>query len=305
MLKKHPITNNDLPFASSINYAFMKLLFTLFIALVTCTTCAQKKEKKFASPAGYDLNQPEKIMLPAMLLEISGITFNTKDPNMLLAQQDEDGRLFYFNPKAEKINVVKFAGPGDYEDLAIVNDRVVMLRSDGTCFTFPLLLSYQKVISAVKTEDLLPKGEYESLASGQDGRLYVLCKQCTIDKKTDQTTGYILKLLPNGSLSKEDTFSINTQEITNFTDWKGKAFRPSALTLNPNGKEWYILSSINKLLVITDLSWHVKAAYSLNPKLFNQPEGMAFDHHNNLYISNEGGKGGQATLLKFTYNAKK
>jgi len=281
----------------------MKLFFTLLIALVTCIACAQKKEKNFTSPEGYDFNQPEKIMLPAMLLEISGITFNTKEPNTLFAQQDEDGYLFYFEPQSEKINAVKFAGPGDYEDLAIVNDRVVMLRSDGTYFTFPLLLSYPKTVSAVKTENLLPKGEYESLASGQDGKLYALCKQCTIDKKTDQTTGYILKLLPNGSLVKEGTFSINTREINHFTHWKGKAFRPSALTQNKNRKEWYILSSINKLLVITDLSWKVKAAYSLNPKLFNQPEGMAFDHHNNLYISNEGGKGGQATLLKFTYNA--
>ncbi|MEI9955485.1 MAG: SdiA-regulated domain-containing protein [Ferruginibacter sp.] len=63
--------------------------------------------------------------------------------------------------------------------------------------------------------------------------------------------------------------------------------------------EWYILSSVNKLLVITDNNWKVQKTYPLDASLFNQPEGIAFDKQGNLYISNEGGDSGKGTILKF------
>jgi uncharacterized protein YjiK len=38
----------------------------------------------------------------------------------------------------------------------------------------------------------------------------------------------------------------------------------------------------------------------LNPSLFKQPEGLAFDRRGNMYISNEGA-GGDANVLLFNY----
>jgi len=264
--------------------------------------CAQKNEKHYDSPVGYNFNQPERKILPGMLQEVSGITFAEGNNHILYAQQDEDGRLFYLNLRNMDVQSVKFAGAGDYEDLAISDQNVVMLRSDGTFYTFPQQTSYQKEIPAIKTDKLLPKGEYESLASAPGSQqLYVLCKQCHIDRKTESTTGYSLEVNPDGTLSRQGSFSISNKEISKFVDLKGKAFRPSALTKNKKSDEWYVLSSINKLLVITDAHWKVKAAYPLNPKLFNQPEGIAFDQNNNLYISNEAGNKSDATLLKFIY----
>ncbi|GAA4799584.1 hypothetical protein GCM10023231_30460 [Olivibacter ginsenosidimutans] len=284
----------------------MKSIFTLYIALIACIACAQKKEKTFTSPEGYDFNQPEKITLPHMLQEISGITFKDGEPHTLFAQQDEKGSLFYFNPDATKdMKAVTFGPEGDYEDLALTGKWVILLRSDGSFFTFPFSSTYPEQITAVKTEKLLPKGEYESLATGDDQKLYALCKQCAVDKDGKQTTGYTLQVSPNGTISQLTSFSIPTKNIKNVVSFKGKAFRPSALTKHPTNNEWYILSSINKLLVITDFSWKVKAAYALNPKLFNQPEGIAFDKQHNLYISNEAGNKGNATLLKFSYRKNK
>ncbi len=43
------------------------------------------------------------------------------------------------------------------------------------------------------------------------------------------------------------------------------------------------------MLVVTDTAWNIKQVYTLDPALFNQPEGITFDIDNNLYISNEGG----------------
>ncbi|WP_134088053.1 SdiA-regulated domain-containing protein [Olivibacter sp. XZL3] len=280
----------------------MRALFTAYIAMMACGACAQKKEASFTSPANYHLDRPERIELPAELKEVSGITFLNGDPNTLFAQQDEDGHLYYLRPGDKSANYIKFAEQGDYEDLTINNKHFVLLRSDGSFFSFPLQQPDRADTRAVMSEKILPKGEYESLAtSTADNRLYVLCKQCNVDKKTSQTTGYVIKLEANGKLTRTESFVIDNKEISKHTKLKGKAFRPSALAKNEKTNEWYILSSINKLLVIADNNWKVKEAHLLDPKLFNQPEGMAFDKDNNLYISNEAGDTEKATLLKFVY----
>lgn len=280
----------------------MRALFTVYIAMIAWGACAQKKEAPFTSPANYSFNRPERIELPAELKEVSGITFLNGDPNTLFAQQDEQGHLYYLRPGDQSVQYIKFAGKGDYEDLAISNEHFILLRSDGSFFSFPLEQPYGANSSSVISEKVLPKGEYESLAtSTANNRLYVLCKQCNIDKKATHTTGYVIKLEINGKLTKTESFTIDNKQINDHAKLKGKAFRPSALAKNERTNEWYILSSINKLLVIADNNWKVKEAHILDPKLFNQPEGMAFDKDNNLYISNEAGDTEKATLLKFVY----
>ena len=103
-----------------------------------------------------------------------------------------------------------------------------------------------------------------------------------------------------GTVSYKGEFQIDEGDIDRFAGLKGKRFRPSALTQNPRTKEWFILSSINKMLVTANEKWEITGAYPLDPSLFNQPEAIAFDHDWNLYIGNEGGdKARNATLLKF------
>jgi uncharacterized protein YjiK len=69
---------------------------------------------------------------------------------------------------------------------------------------------------------------------------------------------------------------------------------------HPVQNKLYIVSSIGKLLVITDLKGRVEEAFSLNPSVFRQPEGLTFAPNGDMFISNEGGDG-MATLLKFAY----
>ena len=57
----------------------------------------------------------------------------------------------------------------------------------------------------------------------------------------------------------------------------------------------------NKLLVVTDLEWKIKAVHKLNSTVFNQPEGLAFDNQHNLFISNEGDEITDGNIIKFRY----
>lgn len=279
----------------------MKPLFLCFL-LFSIMACGQKKEYK--SPPGYDLLRPEKFVMPGVLQEISGIALNNGNASVLFAHQDEDGTLFYFRPGSKIIKHTRFAKKGDYEDVAILRGYVIVLRSDGVLFTFPLHeVSQERIKNVIEWKQLVPPGEYEGLAvNPKSNQVAVLCKQCKDDHAEKKTSGTLLQLSQNGALTPSRSFEISTHEIEKHAGIKKLNFKPSALTQNPVTGEWYILSSVNKMLVITDPTWSVKAVYILKPSLFIQPEGIAFDQQNNLYIANEGRDGSPGTILKFKKN---
>jgi uncharacterized protein YjiK len=275
--------------------AFTLLISIPFLLLNLQNANAQQKG------LSYELTKPEKFVLPNALIEISGITFPKGNSDILFAHQDEEGILFYFRPGDKVIKQVQFGKKGDYEDIAICGNTVVLLRSDGVLFTFPLSEALNgKINKTKKWEGFLPSGEYESLAfDPQKNVLIVLCKVCKSDKEGKKTTGTILRLSNEGKATWVSQFSIDTQKIAMTAGKKKGHFQPSALTKNILTKEWFVLASVNKLLVVFDENWNFKSAYPLNPSVFLQPEGIAFDSNNNLYISNEGDKVNAGNLLKF------
>lgn len=275
----------------------------LFAGLFS-TACAQKKQ--YPCPKGYDLNKPQKIIMPQSLEEVSGITFYRGNPDTLYAEQDEEGVLFYLRPGDTRPGRCKFGKNGDYEDLAIANERVIMLRSNGHIYTFPFSeVRQEEALNVTVNKDLLPDGEYEGMyADEQKQLLYVLCKQGCTDKTTKTSKGFIFQLLPDGTITQKGEFLINVKDIESLAKEKKINFHPAALAFNTRTAEWYIVSSVNKMLVITDPSWKVKAVYKLNPALYIQPEGIAFDNQGNLYISNEGNELNRGNVLKIAYSQR-
>jgi SdiA-regulated len=284
----------------------MKLLTLLFILSLLKITpgCKQSHSPVKDSTAEYDLTKPVIYKMLPVLDEISGISFLNGNSDTLYAEQDEEGKLFYFHLGDKEVRHTKFSKRGDYEDVAICNGAVIMLRSDGTLFTFPLSEIENKEIENVDEQNgILPEGEYESLfADESENNLYVLCKNCIDDKTDENITGHILKVSVNGKLIPERNFSIDIKSIADKLQRKNFRFKPSGMAQNKKTKEWYIISSVNKMLLITDDKWKPVHEYSLSPVLFTQPEGISFDKENNLYISNEIGNGQNGIILKFMFN---
>lgn len=285
----------------------MKKLSTLFIiffalfSMLSAISCINKKA--YTSPPGYDLTMPVKYNMPEKLTEISGITFRNGKSDSIYAEEDEKGRVYYFKLGDKEINHSEFGKGGDYEDIATLGNQVVMLRSDGVLFVFPFnQLRNNQIDNVQKWNDVLPQGEYEGLYGDEkSNQLYALCKHCS-DEKTSKVCGiYSFTLAADGTVEKSGEFAINVKEIEEKTGQKKISFHPSALAKNQQTNEWYVLSSVNKMLVVTDSDWKVKEVYPLNPGVFRQPEGIAFDGQNNLYISNEGDKVSTGNILKFSY----
>ncbi len=194
----------------------------------------------------------------------------------------------------------KFGKHGDNVDVSICNGCVIMIRSDGVLFTFSLSEANNEKADNVKEwDDILPSGEYEALCSiDANGQVYLACKHYSADKTSNRTSGYIFKLGNNGSLTATGSFEINVRDIEKKIGIDKISFHPSALTQNPFTKEWYILSSVNKLLVFADK----EEVNALNPSLIPQPEGIGFDKRHPLHISNERNTAAYRTVLKFVYH---
>ncbi|RFM28930.1 SdiA-regulated domain-containing protein [Deminuibacter soli] len=272
----------------------------LLVALLAATACYRTS---FSSPHGYNLVRPDRTELnSSSLAEISGIAFHGRSFDTFYAINDEHGKLFYFTRSNPKPVSAKFGRSGDYEDVTITKEKVVVLKSDGELFVFPFSLAHQtEVDSAVTKVAQLPKSEYEGLYADSTGRLYVLCKHCEADNPNKAITVYTLVPDSAATYRLDKTISIDVNMIKKLSDEKRMRFNPSCLAQHPITKEWYIISSVNKLLVITDPDFNVKEAYALKPNLFRQPEGLAFDARGNMYITNEGKEDEVADLMMFPY----
>jgi hypothetical protein len=285
---------------------FSHVLTVLLLTVLTSFlqfSCGEKKAAAQQSPAGYDITKPKKYGMPDILQEISGFAFNKGDEKVVYAQQDEDGLLFTLPLGTKDETKTKFASKGDYEDVAVAKGLIIMLKSNGTLYTFPIGETKNEEAKNVKEiKDLVPKGEYEGMhADETTGKIYVLCKTCKVDKGTKNASGYILTLQADGNVTSTGTFSVDAGSLDQLTGKKKGAFHPSALAIHPLSKEWFIVSSMNKLLVVTDANFKVKGAYHLSSNEFNQPEGIAFDQKGNLYISNEGSETQVGNILRFDY----
>ncbi|WCT11844.1 SdiA-regulated domain-containing protein [Mucilaginibacter jinjuensis] len=293
--------NSTTKISKRIKYVSVAMGVFAVFALLSCV-----EKVNYESPQGYNLNKPKKFFMPDNLEEISGLAFNKGDANRMYVEEDENGRVYYMKPGEKEAKFSTFKQTGDFEDIAIANGQVIMLQSKGKLYTFPLSeVNGQKITNAQEFKDLLPKGEFEGLYANEEGKVYVMCKHCEMDKTSKQTTGFIFNLSNDGKLAAADTFKINVKHIAQQLNSNQKVtFHPSALAQNPRSKQWYVLSSVNKLLVILNEDFKVMQVFKLNPSVFLQPEGIAFDSQNNLYISNEGDKIDPGTVLKFTYSGK-
>ena len=93
----------------------------------------------------------------------------------------------------------------------------------------------------------------------------------------------------------------DVKAIRTLLDDNRNEFKPSAAAINPIQKKIYMIASVGKVLVITDLLGKVEHAFPISPILFPQPEGLTFAANGDLYISNEMATEERATILRFPY----
>ncbi|HUC81878.1 MAG TPA: SdiA-regulated domain-containing protein [Flavisolibacter sp.] len=275
-----------------------KCLLRIAIVLMTAglISCGQEDH---TSPAGYSLNNPKRSDLGKALEEISGIFF-VKEDSSLLAISDSKERVFQINLKTQKLQDYTdkvIPKDADLEDIVKVDSSVFLLMSRGELIE---LAPGEEDSSNIKRYSLGLSGsnDFETLYYDPTVQgLILLCKSCAQEKGTGVRTAFKFDLRSR-TFDKEPFYTISTEKVEDLLKNTDIKFAPSAAAIHPVSKRLFILSSAGQLLVVTDTRGQVIEAYTLNPDLYPQAEGIAFAPNGDMYISNEG-KYGNATLFYF------
>lgn len=270
--------------------------FLLFFLIVVFIACDNKKDP-VSSPKGYDFNNPIVVKLPLELDEISGLSYYAKDKSVF-AINDEKGQLYKITPFPDlQIRHWKFSSKADYEDIVLLDSSFYILQSRGIITV--VKFHDQDTIAADDIPFPYPgKMEFETLLyNPSTNMLELLCKNCDEDKKS-KVSSFTFDPLTNQFVDSAKLIDVGAV----FDKMEDKKFhlRASAAAIHPFTGDMYVISAINKLLLVFDKQMNIISFHKL-PAIFKQPEGMTFSDNGALIISNEAADAGAANLLIFNY----
>ena len=272
------------------------VLSILFLGIADC-----KSKRVRYTPTGYDITKPENTELGNKLREISGICW--VNDSLMLANNDEAGKIFAINLKDMKdftYRNVEFGKKEDYEDIVRVDSSIYLLISTGQIVEVTGYTNEENIQSTIVATIGGKDNEFESLYYDPSiHSLIMLCKNC--NKEKDKIRSAFRFDLATKTLIDTPYFTIDLDIIRKKLDDSRAEFRPSAAAIHPVQNKLYIVSSIGKLMVVTDTKGKVQQTIPISPIMFPQPEGITFAANGDMYISNESPLDERATLLKFNY----
>jgi len=252
----------------------------------------------------YRLDSPDLVhVLPHSLDEISGLT--PIDSVHVAAVQDEKGTLFILNVETGKIvDSVRFAGRGDFEGVEAIGNQIFVLRSDGDLFTFSsdrTTWSNRTPSKRIRTR-LSRRYDAEGLAyDATSGTVLIVCKEYP-GKGFRRSRAVYTFDLRSKKVSDDPAFILSSDSLAIALGESRKMhsrFKPSAIAVHPSSGNLFLLSSPNRLLLVSDWSGHILAVQKLDKDIIRQPEGIAFMPDGALIIASEAA-GGRAVLVKYS-----
>jgi uncharacterized protein YjiK len=249
----------------------------------------------------YEFHQPDAVLkLHNDLREISGLAYWNTDT--LVANQDEDGELFFLSARTgELLLKTEFGDDGDYEGIAVRDQTVFVLRSDGDVYRVENPTSEDPDSDKNETH-LSDDHDTEGLFYEKDKDLLLIaCKA-----ETDEFYGYrtIFSLKPGEKdIDRKPFLLIDEEDLleklhVKYGNRLGSRFKPSGLARHPETGDLYILSAANSILAVYDEKQNLKETVRLPYAHTNQMEGICFAPDGTLFISSEGGTGKIAVFKK-------
>jgi len=260
------------------------------------------KPKKFVykSPPHYDFSKPFTDKLDLRIKEISGVVWDTHN-DYFIAHNDEKPTLYFLDRDTKAIiGEYHFSEEkGDYEDIAMVNKDVYVLRSDGMLYRITTDSAGKRNTFDMGKIGLSNKVDFETLYYDTDRKaLIMICKNCATDDK--QTVSAYAYYVDSIGFDTKPVYTIDAAKVSQLSPRHSSKFQPSAARIHPVLKKLFIISSASNQLIIADTNGAVESVFMLAKKLFPQPEGLTFKNNGDMYISNEAVTS-KSTLLKFAY----
>jgi uncharacterized protein YjiK len=253
----------------------------------------------------YDYNKPSQTFkLPYELNEISGLSL-APNAGELIAVIDELATIFFISKKDGKITKrISFADTGDFEGVEFIEGDCFAVKSNGKIYRIKHIGTPKQHVERLET-DLKKVDNIEGLGYDPTSRQLFFAAKGQRDGEFSKKI-YFFRL---ESLSRQGLIlrggvhlDIKLSDIQNFinnkvkynkirSDYEGSPsrfeFGPSGVAVQPKTGNIFVLSSINKMLIIFNRKGEIIEIEKLDKSIHRQPEGICFDEDGTLYISNE------------------
>jgi uncharacterized protein YjiK len=223
-------------------------------------------------------------IMPSLLREISGLTLTSR--GTVFTHDDNTGRVSEIDPKTGILKK-SFSLYGnqkeDFEAITIAGNDIYLMASDGKLFRFREGADGQQVSFQMFDTGLGKKCEFESLAYESDStRLVMVCKRI-LDKQAPKDLVIYRMPLPL-NLATFSILQVPIKQVIGSNKWKG--FRPSDITIDPFTRNYVIIASHEKGLLVLTPDGDVVRSEPL-PGDHRQPEGVAITRDSLLLVSDE------------------
>jgi uncharacterized protein YjiK len=244
----------------------------------------QVESRAAKAAAAHSTSMPvAQWIMPPQLREISGLALTSR--GTVLTHDDNAGRVYEIDPKTG-ILLKGFSLVGnqkeDFEAIAIAGDDIYLMASDGKLFRFREGADGQQVQFILFDTGLKKDCEFEGLTYESDStRLLMVCKRIH-DKDTHEVRIYRMPLPLNRATFSE--LRIPLEEVVGSNKWKN--FRPSDIAIDPFTKNYVIIASHEKGLLVVTPDGDVVRSEPL-PGDHRQAEGVAITRDSILVVSDE------------------
>lgn len=250
----------------------------------------KRQKGRKAENSSPEVKVINKWMLPAILEEVSGIAYLSKD--RFACVQDETGTIFIYNTGTSKIErEVPFAGAGDYEGVTLAGKTAYVVRSDGKLYEVDNIESANPKVKQYDTP-LTEEHNVEGLCFDQQHNRLLLAIKGS-EPGDQHYKGIYAFDLSIKKMAAVPVYKINLTDAV-FKNTKAKKkesiMRPSEINVHPLTGDVYITEATNPKILVMDAKGNNKALYNLSKANFSQPEGFTFSPAGELFISNEGKK---------------
>lgn len=269
----------------------------------------------------YNFEKPDAYyVLPDTLHEISGLT--DIDDGRIGCVQDENGIVFIYNLYQSRIEAQHtFYLNGDYEGITLAGNDMYVLRSNGTLFRISNFLkndghtqkvdSFATHIANLNNEGLCYDAPNNRLLIASKSKLsrtreekdkrYVYAFDLK-KMRTDDEPFLVIDVNDIAAAVEQNNINLGQRVKKNGqTISKKVKFMPSSIAIHPITKEYYLMSAVDRLMIVVNDKAEVMKVYQFNPILFPKPEGITFFTNGDLFIANEG-KGQKPNLMRFNYS---
>jgi hypothetical protein len=279
----------------------MYLFLAILLCLVTigCGARSSAGSLKHYDPSG---RPTYRILLPRDLAEVSGLAY-TPD-GRLLAHGDEEAVVYQID-LAQGRPVKRFGiggqeGPlrGDFEDIAVIGDRIFLVTSSGELVEGREGADGETTAAVRRGRGLGGACEVEGLTPDQgSGSLLMLCKRTKGTRWRGQVV--VLAISPETfEFEPEPRLLIPENALRRATGARG--FLGSAIVQQPQRGAFILLAGPQHAYAEVDSTGKVLAGGVLRAGRHRQPEGLAIAPDRTLVIGDEAA-GKTATITGYGY----